>query len=346
MRGRWPRTSPIGFGELTKGQKLAKTIARDVAVARPLSQSAPKVGGARHRHRPAQIHVRSHAPRHALRPRAAPAGLRRDARQSSTRPTLPGVTVVHEKNFVGVAAPDAHAAAEALRQIKAEWKREPVPPGAASGPGFYEYLKQTAYARRKRRPRIRWPTGMAAADIKLRPLTRSPTSRTRRSNRAPRWPSGRTASSPFGPARRCPSACARELASAFGIPEDRVRVIVPDTGSAYGGKHSGECAVEAARLAKAAGKPVKLVWTREEEFTWSYFRPAGLIEISSGVRRDGSIAAWECHNYNSGGSGLVEQVRYSQPAECLPSRQIAPAAGILPRPGRHRQPFRARGAHG
>jgi nicotinate dehydrogenase subunit B len=96
-----------------------------------------------------------------------------------------------------------------------------------------------------------------------------------------------------------------ELAASFGMPEDRVRVIVPDTGSAYGGKHSGECAVEAARLAKAAGKPVKLVWTREEEFTWAYFRPAGLIEISSGVRHDGSIAAWECHNYNSGGSGLV-----------------------------------------
>ena len=104
-----------------------------------------------------------------------------------------------------------------------------------------------------------------------------------------------------------------ELASSFGIPEDRVRVIVPDTGSAYGGKHSGECAVEAARLAKAAGKPVKLVWTREEEFTWSYFRPAGLIEISSGAHPEGSIAAWECHNYNSGGSGLVG--KYDIPAQ-------------------------------
>ena len=52
-------------------------------------------------------------------------------------------------------------------------------------------------------------------------------------------------------------------------------MIVPDTGSGYGGKHTGEAAVEAARLAKAAGKPVKLVWTREEEFTWAYFRPAG-----------------------------------------------------------------------
>src|SRR5262249_25014438 len=74
-----------------------------------------------------------------------------------------------------------------------------------------------------------------------------------------------------------------ELASAFRIPETSVRVIVPDTGSGYGGKHSGEAAMEAARLAKAAGKPVKLVWTREEEFTWAYFRPSGVIDVASGV---------------------------------------------------------------
>jgi isoquinoline 1-oxidoreductase len=95
-----------------------------------------------------------------------------------------------------------------------------------------------------------------------------------------------------------------ELANALRIPETNVRVIVPDTGAGYGGKHSGETAVEAARLAKAAGKPVKVVWTREEEFTWAYFRPAGVIDISSGVRNDGTVTAWEFHNYNSGGSGI------------------------------------------
>src|SRR5262249_43497766 len=65
-----------------------------------------------------------------------------------------------------------------------------------------------------------------------------------------------------------------ELAGAFHIPEDRVRVIVPDTGAGYGGKHSGEAAIEAARLAKAAGKPGKLVWTRGEKITWGKLPPA------------------------------------------------------------------------
>ena len=84
-----------------------------------------------------------------------------------------------------------------------------------------------------------------------------------------------------------------KLAKAFNLDEDHVHVFMPDTGSAYGGKHSGECAVEAARLAKGAGKPVKLIWTREEEFTWAYLRPAGVIDVKSGIASDGTLSAWE-----------------------------------------------------
>jgi isoquinoline 1-oxidoreductase len=51
-------------------------------------------------------------------------------------------------------------------------------------------------------------------------------------------------------------------------------VIVPDTGSGYGGKHNGDAALEAARIAKAVGKPVKRNWTREEEMTWRTSGPA------------------------------------------------------------------------
>jgi isoquinoline 1-oxidoreductase len=81
-------------------------------------------------------------------------------------------------------------------------------------------------------------------------------------------------------------------------------VVVPDTGSGYGGKHTGEAAIEAARLARAAGVPIKLVWTREEEFTWAYFRPAGVMDVTSGVRADGTLTAWEFHNYNAGPAAI------------------------------------------
>lgn len=44
--------------------------------------------------------------------------------------------------------------------------------------------------------------------------------------------------------------------------------------------------------------------TREEEFTWAYFRPAGVIDIKSGVRADGTFAFWEFDNYASGPAAI------------------------------------------
>jgi isoquinoline 1-oxidoreductase len=105
-----------------------------------------------------------------------------------------------------------------------------------------------------------------------------------------------------------------ELAQAFHLPETDIRVIVPDLGSAYGGKHTGETAVEAARLAKAAGRPVKLVYTRAEEFMWGYFRPAGVIDVSASIDAAGTLASWTFDNWNSGGAGLNTPYR-------IPSRR-------------------------
>ncbi len=95
-----------------------------------------------------------------------------------------------------------------------------------------------------------------------------------------------------------------ELMQAFKLGPGQVRVIHPDMGSGYGGKHSGEAALEAARLARASGKPVKVTWSRHDEFTWAYLRPAGLIEIRAGANRDGTLVAWEHHNYNSGPAAI------------------------------------------
>jgi isoquinoline 1-oxidoreductase len=81
-------------------------------------------------------------------------------------------------------------------------------------------------------------------------------------------------------------------------------VIVLDTGGGFGGKHSGECAVEAARLAKAAGRPVQLRWSREEEFAWAYSRPAALIRAKAALDLGGKVTAWEFEDILAGTSGL------------------------------------------
>jgi isoquinoline 1-oxidoreductase len=102
-----------------------------------------------------------------------------------------------------------------------------------------------------------------------------------------------------------PFGVRRELAEALGVPEAHVRVIVPDTGGGFGGKHGGEVAAEAARLSRASGRPVKVRWSREEEFTRGYLRPAAVIDVRSGARRESVITAWELRNTNSGAFGVV-----------------------------------------
>jgi len=80
------------------------------------------------------------------------------------------------------------------------------------------------------------------------------------------------------------------------------------TGGGFGGKHTGEAALEAARLAKAAGKPVSLKWTREEEFTWAYFRPAALIDVEASLDSAGKLTSWHFININSGPSAMSSTV--------------------------------------
>ncbi len=141
----------------------------------------------------------------------------------------------------------------------------------------------------------------------------SPTRRWSRARRVAEWKDGKLT---VWTGTQRPFGVRSELAEAFRIPEDQVRVIVPDTGSGYGGKHTGEAAIEAARLAKAAGKPVKLVWTREEEFTWAYFRPAGVDRGRE--RRHATTARSPRGSFTTttpGQLGIRTPVRHPEPAD-------------------------------
>ena len=103
---------------------------------------------------------------------------------------------------------------------------------------------------------------------------------------------------------QAPFVVRAEIAKAMAVPLENVRVIVSDTGSGYGAKHNSECELEAARLARGTDQPLRLAWTREEEFSQSYSRPAALMEVRSAVQRDGKIVSWEFHNYNGGAASL------------------------------------------
>jgi CO/xanthine dehydrogenase Mo-binding subunit len=212
---------------------------------------------------------------------------------------IAGVTIVRDGDFLGVVAPTDRSATRAAAAMQATWR---VPEGQPSSETIYDHLKKTDD--RRSPPAVEtlaMPAGVVRtfeASYRIPYIAHTPLE--------PRaavaeWTDGKLT---VWTGTQRPFGVRTELAEAFRIPEDRVRVIVPDTGSAYGGKHTGEAAVEAARLAKAAHRPVKLVWTRAEEFAWAYFRPAGVIAIKSGVGADGRILAWAFDNWNSGNSGI------------------------------------------
>jgi CO/xanthine dehydrogenase Mo-binding subunit len=308
----------VRYGDLLNGQQLVRLIPDDPPLASPeewsiAGKTVAKVDGrefvtGKHQYtsditRPGMLYGK------VLRPTAFQAvlsSLDADATQRTD-----GITFVHDGDFVGVAASDSTTAARALATIKAEWKA----PDQISENGLFGYLRkqsgtpsQSPQSGRGERSNVHEKgsieSGLASADKKI-----EATYTVAYIQHAPLEPRAAVAEwnddkLTVWTGTQRPFAVRDELAEAFHLPTANVRVIVPDTGSGYGGKHTGEAAIEAARLARAAKKPVKLQWTREEEFTWAYFRPAGVIDVRAGARSDGTLLAWEFHNYNSGPAAI------------------------------------------
>jgi CO/xanthine dehydrogenase Mo-binding subunit len=82
-------------------------------------------------------------------------------------------------------------------------------------------------------------------------------------------------------------------ARALGIREDQIRIVQMPIGGAFGGKLEYKLHILCALIARAAGKPVKMVNTREEDFQAGLPRVPMHIRMRLGVRRDGSLAAKE-----------------------------------------------------
>jgi nicotinate dehydrogenase subunit B len=305
----------VEYADLVKGKQLTQNLPAEdplipAAQWRIAGQSAPKVDGrafvtGKHEYPidqklPDMLHGK------IVRPDSFGASL--ESVDTSEAEKLSAVTVVRDGDFIGVAASDQALATQAAAAVRANWKPAPQQPSntdlfdflrrhpaRSAGPGpedLAPYVKGSVeHALKSAHHRLQQTYTVAyIAHAPLEPRVA-----------LAQW-SGDKLTVWTGTQR--PFGVRGELAEAFEIPEENVRVIMLDTGSAYGGKHTGEAAVEAARLARAAKRPVKLQWSREEEFTWAYFRPAGVMDITAGMSSDGSIATWEFHNYNSGGSGI------------------------------------------
>lgn len=320
----------LGFGELTKGQELLQVIPQDVKAIAPTQW---QVAGKPLRKVDA-MDIVTGSKRYAsdfkrlgmLYAKVVHGEALKDTLKSadtSRAEAMPGVLVYREGGYLAVAAPTEAAAEQAFATIKAEWDHKPQ----LAAKDLHKHLRETAGG-----PSNGGVTtgsiadGMAQADVKLKQTyivsyvahaaiePRSAIAEWGQDGRLTVWCSTQ---SPFG--------VRSGLAQTLGLPESRIHVLGLDTGVGYGGKTPCQPAADAARLAKQLQKPVRVAWTREKEMSCNYYRPAGIIDISSGMKPDGTLVAWDYHNYNSGPAAL--RTPYDVPNQIV---QFHPCDAPLP----------------
>jgi len=219
---------------------------------------------------------------------------------SSAAQKVEGARIIEERDFVAVLHDYPDEAEKALSQIKTKFE---MPKATVTDANIFEHLLKAAPAGSIAALSGNLQTGeQQAAEIfqqtyfdgyVAHAAMETHTALVKiEGNRATVWASTQT---PFG--------AKNEVARALGLSSDNVRVITPFVGGGFGGKTSNRQVVEAARLAQFTGKPVQVMWSREEEFFYDTFRPAAVVTIRSGITDQGRMILWDYHVYFAGERG-------------------------------------------
>ncbi|MBL0313451.1 MAG: xanthine dehydrogenase family protein molybdopterin-binding subunit [Holophagaceae bacterium] len=220
---------------------------------------------------------------------------------------VPGVRVVHDGDLVAVLHAHRDEAARALALVKATYSPSP---SRVTHETIFEHLQKVA-------PEAR-PTGtggnLAAGEksaaqvveqtylkgyVAHAPIETHSAVAMVENGKVTVWAGTQT-----------PFPLKTQIARALNIAPEKVRVITPYVGGGFGGKSASMQGIEAARLAMATGKPVRVVWSREEEFFFDTFDPAAVIKIRAGLDAAKKIVFWDNTIIGAGdrGSALFYEV--------------------------------------
>jgi nicotinate dehydrogenase subunit B len=205
---------------------------------------------------------------------------------------IPGLKVVHENGFLGVVANREWDAIKAAEKLKVEWSNtaDPFPEQAT----LYDHIRKA-------------PVRKAQIDQQNGNVDEAFKTAARVIEAEYEWPFQSHAS--MGP------ACAlveikdgqatvwsgtqkshfvqQGVAATIGLPVENVRVIWKTGPGSYGRNDADDCAADAATLAKAVGKPVRLQYMREQGTGWDPKGPASVHKVRAALDPSGNVTAYE-----------------------------------------------------
>jgi nicotinate dehydrogenase subunit B len=215
---------------------------------------------------------------------------------------IPGVVkVVREGNFLGVVAETEWAAIKAARQLKARWSAWD---GLPEERDLWSYVRATKVAKDD----VTSNVGDAATALGNAHRTFAATYDFAIHTHGSIGPSAAVAAFDGGrltvwTASQATHALRKQLATMLSIDPANVRCIYVQGSGCYGRNGHEDAAADAALLARAVGRPVRVQWMRWDEHGWDPKGPPTLMDLRAGVDADGNVVAWQGEFFVPVGAG-------------------------------------------
>jgi nicotinate dehydrogenase subunit B len=291
------RTKHVSYGELTAGKRIERrlegqAVLKKVGAFTIMGKSAPRRDALEKVTGKAKFagDIAPSGALHAriLRPPSHGATFVRA--DTSAAEAVPGVRVVRDGDLIAVLHAHRDEATRTLALVKATWSPSP---STLNHENIFEHLQKVAPEGRETGSRGSLVDGEKSASQVVEQTylkgyvahaameTHSAVAAVE-NGKVTVWAGTQT-----------PFPLKTQIARALNLAPEKVRVITPYVGGGFGGKSASMQGVEAARLAMATGKPVRVVWGREEEFFFDTFDPAAVFKIRAGLDAAKNIVFWD-----------------------------------------------------